>query len=515
MADQLPLLSGNIALDEALHQEDDILQELSYPDKRRKFYSYLIDHQFEIEEIVAFHLGVPKGACNAARELKDWVHGGFNACMPIYIDESIANCPRKVFVRFPLPYGVGEANNPGNAEEKLRTEAATYVWISKNCPKVPIPCLRAFGFAGGWSFTTPQHTPFLSRIAWNFKRAISWLTGNPVPVHYVGRQTPHKLETGYLIVDFVEEGKMLSDSWSSQREDDERRATLFTELARILLSLSHITFPRIGSFIIDNDGVMSLTNRPLTSLLQQLENFGVPTDMPRDFTYPTSDAYLMDLLACHDNRIRHSPNAIQSQKDAQDQLTALTMMRTVLPHFADRPLRHGPFVLTLTDLHESNIFVDSDWHITSLIDLEWACTRPIEMLQPPTWLADCTVDELHGEKLEEYRKLHAEFMEIFELEEEALGNGIQYTQIMRRSWDMGKFWFFCALDFPKSLYGLYTSHIKHIFTETQDDEGNFDRSASAYWGNDVSDFIKGKLKDKENYSHRIRKRFIGETKVEA
>jgi hypothetical protein len=32
--------------------------------------------------------------------------------------------------------------------------------------------------------------------------------------------------------------------------------------------------------------------------------------------------------------------------------------------------RHGPFPLQLTDLHASNIFVDEDWNITCLIDLE-------------------------------------------------------------------------------------------------------------------------------------------------
>lgn len=35
-------------------------------------------------------------------------------------------------------------------------------------------------------------------------------------------------------------------------------------------------------------------------------------------------------------------------------------------------------MFTLTDLHQSNIFVDNDWHITAIVDLEWACSRPIK-----------------------------------------------------------------------------------------------------------------------------------------
>lgn len=38
----------------------------------------------------------------------------------------------------------------------------------------------------------------------------------------------------------------------------------------------------------------------------------------------------------------------------------LFTMRGLLPYFTTRDLRHGPFVFNLTDLHRSNIFVDSN-----------------------------------------------------------------------------------------------------------------------------------------------------------
>jgi hypothetical protein len=53
--------------------------------------------------------------------------------------------------RVPLPYKVGEQHYPGNCEEKLRSEAATYIWINKNCPEVPTATLRGFGVPGGMS----------------------------------------------------------------------------------------------------------------------------------------------------------------------------------------------------------------------------------------------------------------------------------------------------------------------------------------------------------------------------
>jgi len=43
---------------------------------------------------------------------------------------------------------VGEETFPGNADEKLRCEAATYIWIQENYPDIPIPQLWGFAFSG-------------------------------------------------------------------------------------------------------------------------------------------------------------------------------------------------------------------------------------------------------------------------------------------------------------------------------------------------------------------------------
>lgn len=94
------------------------------------------------------------------------------------------------------------------------------------------------------------------------------------------------------------------------------------------------------------------------------------------------------------------------------------MMRAILPQFISRDYRHGPFVFTLTDLHQSNIFVDDKWNITGLIDLEWACSLPIELQSPPYWLSGRSVDDIeHGEPLETFGLVVTEFLETFEREE--------------------------------------------------------------------------------------------------
>lgn len=61
--------------------------------------------------------------------------------------------------------------------------------------------------------------------------------------------------------------------------------------------------------------------------------------------------------------------------------------------------------------------MDNDWHIKCVIDLEWACSLPVETMRPPYWLTGCPADDLVGQDLDSFSKAHHEFMEVFEEEE--------------------------------------------------------------------------------------------------
>ncbi|KAL9028672.1 MAG: hypothetical protein Q9196_002998 [Gyalolechia fulgens] len=141
-------LRGEITLDEALEEEQDMLRRLTYWDKRIYFLDYLLDHSVDIEAVVSYHLDLKgKGSCYLA-PLDDWIHGSFNMCLPVYVRDRKTRPEKRVMIRFPLPYKIGEDASPGNAEEKLRCEAATYIWIREHCPDVPIPQLWGFAFHG-------------------------------------------------------------------------------------------------------------------------------------------------------------------------------------------------------------------------------------------------------------------------------------------------------------------------------------------------------------------------------
>ncbi|MCJ1309267.1 hypothetical protein MMC25_002926 [Agyrium rufum] len=450
--------------------------------------------------------------------MNEWINGDFNLCVPInLISDRITVYPQRVLIRFPLPYKIGESSYPGNSDEKLRCEIATYVWMKQNCPKIPTPRLWSFGWSNGHSLVAVENAPILTR--WIHCSRTIWrsLLRRPLPSSYTSYPVPHDLQVGFLIIDFIEEdqGRMLSETWEEQKGDKDQRSNLFRGLSKIILSLSQHPLPRIGSFQIDNDGIVSLTNRPLTLELQELENEAIPVTIPRDNTYITTYSYLTDLLECHRNRLRYQPNGAMSTTDCMSQMCILVIMSAVMETFFPRGLHRGPFILTLTDLHISNIFVDSDWNITKLIDLEWACTRPLDMQHPPHWLTCHAVDQID---VELYDKLREEFMTIFEEEEMATtptlpnfsqvpDRSILLSRLMREGWENGNFWYSLALDSMTGMHSLFYKHIQPRFDRSHEELSEFYQVVYRYWKPDAYEFIKRKMREKDDYDRDLEAAF--------
>jgi len=358
-------------------------------------------------------------------------------------------------------------------------------------------------------FTTPDTMPFYRRWMSYLQRRLLSLLDYPVPCQYIRSRSQFVLKTGYLLIDYIEEkeGIMLSESWKELRHDKTRRRNLFRGLSSTMLSLGRIPLPRIGSFTINNHGVLSLTNRPLTLVLQRLENERIPTNIDRNLTYTTVEPYLLDLLALHDSRLRHQPNSVNDAADCRGQMAVLTGMRSILHHFHGRDFRQGPFIFTLTDINPNNIFVDEDWHIKYMIDLEWACSLPIEMQHPPYWLSDRNVDELEGEDLAVFDEIRAEFMDAFEKEEKLLLPSKERTALrthtMKSGWDTGKFFYFHALNSTVGLFSLFWQHLQPRFAPTHIIDEAFDRILASYYNTEADEFISTKLEERETYNRQL------------
>lgn len=322
---------------------------------------------------------------------------------------------------------------------------------------------------------------------------------------------PHKSDTiktigPYLLLEYVEDGEMLSNTWNDKRTDPRLRSNLFRDLSKIMLSLSRIALPKIGSFTLDDNGFLHLVNRPLTQEVQSLENECIPVDMPRNQPFSSVDSYVNNLLSYHDNRLEHQPNAINDSGDCASQMTALVFMKAIRPHFFRPNLNHGPFVFSLTDLHSSNIFVDKDWNIKYIIDLEWAASLPLEFMQTPHWLSSQAIDRIDKEA---YNTLREEFMDIFESEEKKQPAiyDLRRTDVMRAGWELGTFWYTLALQSPTGFHSLFYNRIQPLYSDTHGDDVKVFLIICRYWIRQPSAFIRTKLNNRKIYDEKLRSEF--------
>ncbi|KAJ5579567.1 uncharacterized protein N7459_005552 [Penicillium hispanicum] len=322
------LLREEITYSLAKEREVNILHQLGYFDQQSRFFSHLYGRREWMKAVIAHHLGLGSTDMCHIANMEDWFRGSFNVCIPVTIDnwKGRRQPGHRVILRFPLPYRVGEGFRPGNGDEKIKCEAGAYAWLQQNCPDVPIPRLYGFAMSTGETFTRIEHLPFLGRFFQSLRhRLLQWLR-LPVPSPYI----PHKSsisarldsvnEAGYLLIECIEEtqGTMLSNTWAEKQYDVGLRTNFFKSLSQILLSISRTPLPRIGSFIINKEGYLTLNNRPLSMELHELENEKIPTGLSRDYTYSTVESYVMDILGVHDSRLRYQPNAVNSGVDDID-----------------------------------------------------------------------------------------------------------------------------------------------------------------------------------------------------
>ncbi|KAL2830854.1 hypothetical protein BDW59DRAFT_177581 [Aspergillus cavernicola] len=116
-------LKNPITYSVAKEREDNVLHQLQYYDARESFFSHLNENTDWIQRVITLHLHLgPLDRCHVA-EMKEWISGSFNVCIPVIINCWIW---------------------PGNGDEKVLCEAGAYAWLQEHCPDVPIP-YRLFG----------------------------------------------------------------------------------------------------------------------------------------------------------------------------------------------------------------------------------------------------------------------------------------------------------------------------------------------------------------------------------
>nr|POE56220.1 hypothetical protein CFP56_69173 [Quercus suber] len=439
-----------ITEEDALDEEWDMIPALTTYQRTLSFCKDLENRRSQLERLISRHLGVPLSAFVPLSQ-SHWVWGSFNICFPIDIKSDTRTLPTQTIPRLPLPFTAGEEYSPGNIDEKLRCEAATYIWLRRHCPSIPTPRLLAMGFPGVQSFTAIEKESLWNRFIWCLRRSYTWFQGDHLSPFFAHNRGRELSDIGYLLLEYVVDGRMLSSSWQQHRKDERRCGNLYRSISNILLDLAKVPLPRIGSWTLDNRGVISLTSRPLLDLTVLWNRHEISTPVPKS------------MLAYQDARMQHQPNSILSRADGIYQLSALIALRALLLVFSDPSTQQGPFVLTLPDLHQSNIFVDEDWNIVSVIDLEFSSVQPIRMVNVPTWFSGRSVEQLTGPALDEYKVLYDRFIAIMQDEETARGQMDVLSAQLHDDWRTGRLWYHAALRSSNAFPLIFERNIRPRF----------------------------------------------------
>lgn len=347
-----------------------------------------------------------------------------------------------------------------------------------------------------------------------FRRAFYRLAQYPDLSYYTPNRTLPPLPSAYMLLEFIEPetGRPLAASWEDGRHDPERRQRLFRCIARVMLSLARVPLPRIGAFEFNNDCTVTLTNRPLSCGMMILENDGAPTTVRG--TYSSTESYVSDMITFHDTQFLNNPNATFSDRDCRGQMAIRTLLRTLAHHYIKTELRNGPFLLQFTDLHGSNIFVDEQWdNITCLIDLEWLCALPAEMLTVPYWITGCSIDEI-VEQFDEFDKVRKEFMVEFEKEERKMvEHSFSLASIIDEMWESKGVWFWYCLRSVNAIRFVLEDHVCPVFSTPLSKET--EEILCKLWREDSVEVVEKKIADYEQYRAELQRAFDERADAEA
>ncbi|CAF3539881.1 unnamed protein product, partial [Fusarium graminearum] len=483
--------------------ENNLVHKVKHHKATARFKVELWQKRHSIVALIKHHLGLGADDTCTVLASEEWMQGVFNIC--VIVDMTTGNLSKKLIFRCPIPPHAGQ--HPGTIDEKVECEVATYIWMQQYCPDIRIPHLLAFGFTDDSSFIHIQQTSVCTRV---WRKTWKWIyrcLGYPVLSDYVHDEAAPAVGTAYMLLEHIgpETGTMLSSTWANHFSDRARRKTLFTGLARTMLSLARIPQQQIGSFRFNTlDCTIALSNRPLCVTLAIFEQEGAPRTIPEDRTYQNTDSFASDMLTLHDNYLLHDPHAVRGRNDARERMALRALIRSVTHYFVLPERRSGPYLLQATDLHPSNIFVDEQWNITCIIDLEWICSLPLEMMTVPYWITNCTSDEIihHYKDFDDARKELLSIMDQ-ELQHVKMKHDIQITREMRESWASKRVWYWKCIESTNCWLFVFEDHILPLFSTAKGLVEGL-RDMCVFWQKDASKHIETKVADERRYQLELR-----------
>lgn len=106
-------------------------------------------------------------------------------------------------------------------------------------------------------------------------------------------------------------------------------------------------------------------------------------------TFKTARHFVDFLFRLADNELERSPDLAMDDRGGRHILYARDdFRRYITDTWLEPQANTGPFVLAHGDLTllANNILFDQDYRIVAVLDWEWSCVVPAQLLVPPVWL---------------------------------------------------------------------------------------------------------------------------------
>ena len=148
------------------------------------------------------------------------------------------------------------------------------------------------------------------------------------------------------------------------------------DIADIHVQLSRITFDRIGSFMMDHEGVVTVGPGA---------DFGLgPFASAKEYFAIQAEAYEKLAIAAGVDDENESEGGAADGAQLKRRFVA-SLWRTAMMPLVDERDDLGPFPMRHGDLHSENILVDATGHIVGVLDWDCAGTVPWEAFAVPTF----------------------------------------------------------------------------------------------------------------------------------
>lgn len=247
-----------------------------------------------------------------------------------------------------------------------------------------------------------------------------------------------------MIIEYIDHHQTLSHALNDPRRGvhdyhrldpdipHENLASLYRQMANIILQLSNLQFSRIGSLVEDKHGAISVEGRPLIQNMNSLvDHARVPPCLLPTKTYSTATEWYCALADMHMAQLVFQHNdAVDDEDDARDKYVARQLFRRLAAEgrltsgLDEKPDLDGTFRLWSEDLRPSNVLVDKDLRVVGVIDWEFAYAAPSQFtFDPPWWLLLTEPDWWEGgyqKWIEAYEPRLDIFLQVLEDEERQL-----------------------------------------------------------------------------------------------